>query len=192
MSTNTFLNEKKAFAMDARRAAVAEKYLRNDRDDGRFGRAFELACARRLSNKTSVSKQGATDVSIKFRTAKGFRYIPVECKTNGGRVDDLISGSNKSRYVVYMMDTTQRHKATKTRGEWVEIRRLEKPVIIPTELFIEVLKRFNALKEVRHNGVVDGIAIQVSSKKLYQWLQDYPVTFDRDSVYSVSDFEELE
>lgn len=191
MSTNTFLNEKKASAMDARRTAAAEKYLRNDRDDGRFGRAFELACARPLSNKTSVSKQGKTDISIKFRTPKGVRYIPAECKTNGGRIDSLLDGSNKSRYVVYMMDTTQRHKATKTRGEWVEIRRVE-PVIIPTHLFLAVLKRFNAIKEVRHGGVVDGIAIQVSNKKLYEWLRDYPVQFDREAVYEEWEFEGIE
>lgn len=183
---------KKAVAMDMKRAAVTEKYLRNDRDDGRFGRAFELSCARPLSNKTTVAKQGATDVSVKFRTPKGVRYVPAECKTNGGRIDSLLDGSNKSRYVVYMMDTIQRHKATKTRGEWTEVRRLEKPVIIPTQLFIETLKRFNALKEVRHGGVVDGIAIQVSSKKLYEWLLDYPVVFDREYTYEEWEFEGLE
>lgn len=185
------LNEKKAAAMDRKRAEQSRKYLRNDRDDGRFGRAFELSCARALSNKTAVSKQGVTDVSVKFKTEKGYRYVPCECKTNGGRIDDLINGTNKSRYVVYMMDTTQKHKATKQRPEWVEIRKLESPVIIRTEVFLDALKRFNAIKEVRHGGKVDGLAIQVSSKKLYEWLLDYPVVFDRNAVYSVDDFDEL-
>lgn len=182
------LNERKAQAMEARRKANAQRYLSNADDCGRFGRAFELSCARPLSNKTTVAKQGATDVSVKFKTATGYKYEPCECKTNGGRIDDLLDGTNKSRYVVYYMDTTQKHKATKSREEWVEVRRVE-PVIIQTHLFLAVLKRFNAIKEVRHGGVVDGLAIQVSSKKLYEWLRDYPVQFDREAVYEEWEFE---
>ena len=182
------LNERKAQAMEARRKANAQRYLSNADDCGRFGRAFELSCARPLSNKTTVAKQGTTDVSVKFKTATGYKYEPCECKTNGGRIDDLLDGTNKSRYVVYRMDTTQKHKATKSREEWVEVRRVE-PVIIQTHLFLAVLKRFNAIKEVRHGGVVDGLAIQVSSKKLYEWLRDYPVQFDREAVYEEWEFE---
>lgn len=185
------LQEKKALAMDNQRKERANAYMRNDKDSGRFGRAFELSCARALSNKKSVSKQGVTDVSVKFRTTKGFRYEPAECKINGGRVDDLLNGKNKSKYVIYMLNTVQKHKATKNHEAYDEVRRLEQPVIIPTQLFIEVLKRFNALKEVRHGGVVDGIAIQPSNKKLWLWLQDYPVPFDRNAIYSVDDFDEL-
>lgn len=185
------LNERKAQTMEARRKANAQRYLSNANDCGRFGRAFELSCARPLSNKTTVAKQGATDVSVKFKTATGYKYEPCECKTNGGRIDDLLDGTNKSRYVVYRMDTIQKHKATKSREEWVEIRRIE-PVIIQTHLFLAVLKRFNAIKEVRHGGVVDGLAIQVSSKKLYEWLRDYPVQFDREAVYEEWEFEGVE
>ena len=94
------LQEKKALAMDNQRKERANAYMRNDKDSGRFGRAFELSCARALSNKKSVSKQGVTDVSVKFRTTKGFRYEPAECKINGGRVDDLLNGKNKSKYVI--------------------------------------------------------------------------------------------
>lgn len=182
------LNERKAQAMEARRKANAQRYLSNADDCGRFGRAFELSCARPLSNKTTVAKQGTTDVSVKFKTATGYKYEPCECKTNGGRIDDLLDGTNKSRYVVYHMDTTQKHKATKSHEEWVEVRRVE-PVIIQTHLFLTVLKRFNAIKEVRHGGVVDGLAIQVSSKKLYEWLKDYSVKFDREAVYEEWEFE---
>ena len=182
------LNERKAQAMEAKRKANAQRYLSNANDCGRFGRAFELSCARPLSNKTTVAKQGVTDVSVKFKTATGYKYEPCECKTNGGRIDDLLDGTNKSRYVVYRMDTTQKHKATKSSKEWVEIRRVE-PVIIQTHLFLAILKRFNAIKEVRHGGVVDGLAIQVSSKKLYEWLRDYPVQFDREAVYEEWEFE---
>lgn len=185
------LNERKAQAMEARRKANAQRYLSNANDCGRFGRVFELSCARPLSNKTTVAKQGVTDVSVKFKTAIGYKYEPCECKTNGGRIDDLLDGTNKSRYVVYRMDTTQKHKATKGREEWIEIRRVE-PVIIQTSLFLAVLKRFNAIKEVRHDGVVDGLAIQVSSKKLYEWLRDYPVQFDREAVYEEWEFEGIE
>ena len=182
------LNERKAQAMEAKRKANAQRYLSNADDCGRFGRAFELSCARPLSNKTTVAKQGVTDVSVKFKTATGYKYEPCECKTNGGRIDDLLDGTNKSRYVLYRMDTTQKHKATKSREEWVEVRRVE-PVIIQTHLFLAILKRFNAIKEVRHGGVVDGLAIQVSNKKLYAWLKDYPMRFDREAVYEEWEFE---
>ena len=69
--------------------------LENVCDDGRNGRAFELSCARVQSRKTCVSKQGKADISVKMEIDGKIRYIPAECKTNGGRVDDLLNGKNK-------------------------------------------------------------------------------------------------
>ena len=118
------------------------------------------------------------------------KYVAAECKTNGGRVDDLLSGENKSRFVIYRLEFTQKHKATKTHGAWDEVRTVS-PVIIPTALFLQMLVECNALKEVRHNGVVDGIAIQPSSKKMFERLSAWPVEFHNDWEYEASDFEGL-
>ena len=168
------------------RNAESVRILSNTSDCGRFGRVFELECAREHSRKTRVSAQGRADVHIRYNE----HYVSAECKTNGGRVDDLLNGTNKSKFVIYRLDFVQKHKASKKHEAYEEVRHIA-PVIIPTELFLEVLKACNALKEVAHGGVVDGIAIQPSSKKLFQWLESYPVEFHNDWDYTTADFEGL-
>ena len=167
------------------------RHLMNNADDGRFGRAFELTCARLNSHKTCVSKQGQVDVSVKFINGNGkVKYVPCEAKTNGGRIDELLNGS-KAKYVIYRLDFVQKHKASKTREAWDEVRTVE-PVIIPKALFLAKLKEFNAIKVINRNGEFDGYGIQVSSKKWYEWLADYPVKFDNENAYEEWEFEGLE
>lgn len=171
--------------------------LANTTDDGREGRAFELSCVRINSRKTCVSKQGKVDVSVKMEINGKIKYIPAECKTNGGRIDDLLNGKNKSTFVIYRLQFTQKHKATKTAPAREE-NRLVPAVIVPTDLFLQMLTECNAIKEVAHNGVVDGLAIQPSSKKMYERLTAYIdnygdcVLFDRERTYCDYDFEGLE
>lgn len=177
-------------ALDTRNANMT-RHLMNNADDGRFGRAFELTCARLNSHKTSVSKQGQVDVSVKFVDGNGkVKYIPCEVKTNGGRVDELLNGS-KAKYVIYRLEFVQKHKASKTREAWDEVRTVD-PVIIPKALFLAKLKEFNAIKVINRNGEFDGYGIQVSSKKWYEWLADYPVKFDNENAYEEWEFEGLE
>ena len=173
------------------RNANMTRHLMNNADDGRFGRAFELTCARLNSHKTCVSKQGQVDVSVKFINGNGkVKYVPCEAKTNGGRIDELLNGS-KAKYVIYRLDFVQKHKASKTREAWDEVRTVE-PVIIPKALFLAKLKEFNAIKVINRNGEFDGYGIQVSSKKWYEWLADYPVKFDNENAYEEWEFEGLE
>ena len=173
------------------RHANMVRHLMNNTDDGRFGRAFELTCARLNSHKTCVSKQGQVDVSVKFVDGNGkVKYVPCEVKMNGGRVDELLHGS-KAKYVIYRLDFVQKHKASKTREAWDEVRTVE-PVIIPKALFLAKLKEFNAIKVINRNGEFDGYGIQVSSKKWYEWLADYPVKFDNENAYEEWEFEGLE
>jgi hypothetical protein len=165
------------------RNAEIERHLANTGCTGSKGRAFELTCARKNSRKTRVSKQGENDVYIKY--GKGF--IKAECKTNGGRIESLYA-VDAPRFVIYRLDMVQKHKATKTqpaRGE----HRYVAPVIIPTDLFLAVLESFNAIKST--NGKNPELAIQVSSKKWYEWLQQYPVEFHTDWDYTAEDFEGL-
>lgn len=179
------------------RIAETERILRNTADDGRYGRAFELSCARIHSHKTEVSAQNRADVSIKILVDGKIRYIPAECKTNGGRIDDLLNGTNKAKFVIYRLQFTQKFKASKTAPAREEYREI-KPVIIPTDLFLEMLTECNAIKTVAHGGIVDGIAIQPSSKKMFERLSAYidnygeAVLFDREKTFEEWDFEGLE
>ena len=175
----------------------AKRYLENTADSGRMGRAFELSCARIRSAKTCVSKQGQADISVKMEIDGKIRYIPAECKTNGGRIDDLLMGKNKSPFIVYRLQFVQKHKATKKAAEWEENRSVP-AVIVPTDLFLRMLTECNAIKAVAHNGIQDGLAIQPSSKKMYErlvaYIENYGdcVLFDRERTYADFDFEGLE
>lgn len=179
--------------MTAKQIREAEKNrLNNPADCGAYGRRFELDCAREKSHKTRVSAQGRTDVYVKFKTENGkAEYVPCEAKTNGGRIDELLNGS-KAQYVIYDLHFVQKHKATKKHEAYDEHRDLKQPVIIPTTLFLEKLKEFNAIKAINRNGELDGYGIQVSSKKWFEWLVDYPVKFDNYSEYEKWEFEGLE
>lgn len=170
--------------------------LSNAENPGSKGRAFELMCARSASRKTAVSKQGQVDVSVKILVNAKARYMPAECKTNGGRVNDLLDGSNKSRFVIYKLDFIQKHKASKKAPAWEEIRSTP-ALLIPTALFTAMLIDCNAIKEIAHGGIVDGIAIQPSSKRMYERLtayaENYPdMVFSPEAVYEDWMFEGLE
>ena len=168
----------------------------NTINPGAMGRAFELSCARAGSRKTCVSKQGKTDVSVKVVVNGKARYMPAECKTNGGRVDDLLNGSNKSAFVIYRLTFVQKHKASKKAEAWEEIRSVP-AVIVPTALFLQMLTECNAVKAVAHGGVQDGIAIQPSSKRMFERLTAYTenfpdMVFNPETTYEDWMFEGLE
>lgn len=166
---------------EQRTNAIARE-LNNAHNPGAMGRAFELSCARAGSRKTCVSKQGKVDVSVKVVVNGKARYMPAECKTNGGRVDDLLNGSNKSAFVIYQLTFVQKHKATKKAEAWEETRSVP-AVIVPTALFLQMLTECNAIKAIAHGGVQDGIAIQPSSKRMYERLTAYTENFP-DMVFS--------
>ena len=180
---------------EQRTNAIARE-LNNARNPGAMGRAFELSCARAGSRKACVSKQGQVDVSVKVVVNGKAKYLPAECKTNGGRVDDLLSGSNKSAFVIYQLTFVQKHKATKKADAWEETRSVP-AVIVPTALFLQMLTECNAIKAIAHGGVQDGIAIQPSSKRMYErltaYIENFPdMVFSPETTYEDWMFEGLE
>ena len=180
---------------EQRTNAIARE-LSNAHNPGAMGRAFELSCARAGSRKTCVSKQGQVDVSVKVIVNGKARYMPAECKVNGGRVETLLNGSNKSAFVIYQLTFVQKHKATKKAEAWEEIRSVP-AVIVPTALFLQMLIDCNAIKEIRHGGEVDGIGIQPSSKRMYERLTAYTenfpdMVFNPEATYEDWMFEGLE
>ena len=74
-----------------KRYTAIQYELNNTINQGARGRAFELMCAREKSHKVSVAKQGQTDVSVRVVVNGKAKYLPAECKTNGGRVNALIN-----------------------------------------------------------------------------------------------------
>lgn len=173
------------------RQANIERHENNINDCGGRGRAFELLCAREKSHKTRVSEQNEIDVHIKMEVNGKITYIPAECKTNGGRVDEMLNGTSKAKFVIYRLEFTQKLKNS------VDVRTVP-PVVIPTDLFIAMLKDVNAIKAINRNGTLDGYGIQVSSKKMYLRLLDYvenygdAVLFDNEKTFDDWGFEGLE
>ena len=167
----------------ARQTEIKRHLANRGHDDGAIGRAFELTCHTEHSHKTRVSSQGKADTFIKY----GHGTVAAECKINGGRIEALRHG--KVKFVIYAMNFTQKHAATKKHGAWEEQRVID-PVIIPTNIFLAALDRFGATKST--NGRNPEEAIQVSSKKFYEWLLEWPIPYNPDSRYTEDDFEGLE
>lgn len=174
-----------------------KRILANTRDPGRFGKAKELIRARRLSKKVAVAKQGETDNHVAIRYDEKICYVGAESKTNGGRVENILNGTQKEKYVIYSLDFIQKHKATKNAPEWEEKREIP-DIIIPMILFRSLLLELKCYKNIAHGGKVDGIGIQPSSKKLYERLTAYidnygeSVLFDPDKIYEAWELEDLE
>ena len=173
------------------RAQAIQHHLNNTSDCGRFGRAFELECARAKSRKTRVAEQNEIDVYIKMYVNDKVAYVPAECKTNGGRIDELLNGTTKAKYIIYRLEFTQKLKNSS------EVRAIP-PVVIPVELFLEMLEDVNAIKAINKRGEFDGYGIQVSSKKMFLRLSEYidnygdAVLFDNEKVFDDWAFEGLE
>ena len=173
------INEKlmNGTAEEKRRASCAWAYLFNSEDDGRFGRIEELLSARSKSRKSSVSRQGKVDNYIKVEG----RYMTAECKTNGGRIESLLSVRGRPAFVIYTLDIEVKHKNGSER-------RYAKKVI-PTWLFVDFLVNNGLTKST--NGRNPEMAIQCSSKKLYQALLNYPIDFIENHEYEADDFSDL-
>ena len=172
---------------DKERIAIALQWIAEDyRQDGLLGCLIELFACCEKSPKKQVSSQGKADSRIRYRNANGnIDYIPVEVKTNGGRIENM-SGS----YTIYCLAYTQKHKGSKKSGglDWEE-RRVVKPVVVPTKMFLAFLESIGATKST--NGTHPQKAIQCSSKKLYEALMAWPIVYDRKAVYCADDFEDL-
>ena len=171
------------------RKALCLKYLENLNDSGRFGRIDELISVKPSSRKTRVSKQGKTDITVRFHNGNKVVNKAVERKTNGGRIEDLIQALEKGndKLIAYKLDYTVKHPLKDgTINE--EIRKAD--IIALFSQFYAMLNEVGAIKWT--NGNNNERAIQVSSKKMYDRLLDWVIPFDVDSVYSMDDFEGLE
>lgn len=150
-------------------------------DDGVIGRLFELVSMAPLSKKAWVARQGRTDCYVRLAKPDGkVAYEPAEAKTNGGRIGSLYE-RNHPKFVVYGMAVC---------NTAVPTGRLLQPVVMATEQFLELLSEVGALKST--NGAHPEVAIQASSKALYEALLAYGentgLWFDPERIYDPSEF----
>ena len=137
-------------------------------NSGAYGRAIEVLSRRPKSRKMTVAAQHQSDCTFRLDN----KLVSFERKTNGGRVDSI-----RDKFIVYSLHV---HNSTAN----IDIE----PKIILTEIFLEKLYEFNAIKQVSHKGKVDGLAVQPSNRKLWAWL-DEQLTFNREWDYYTEDFE---
>lgn len=129
--------------------------------------------------KTAVSKQNTNDMYFYYNGKR----VKAECKTSGGRIGSLLDGTNKSPFVVYSLDVCNANTNNKPRHI--------DPVIMPVQMFINLLVDCNAVKAINKHGTFDEWGIQCSSKVLYERLLEYPIMFTPESHYTDDDFEDL-
>lgn len=132
-------------------------------NSGAFGLAKEILTRREKSHKVNIARQGKTDATAKIDG----RLVGVEVKTNGGRIDNI-----KEKYVVYSININN------STGKCDISHR-----IIKTDTFLTMLELLGATKTIRHNGIIDGIGIQVSKRALWAWLETM-TEYDRTREYS--------
>lgn len=144
-------------------------------NDGAFGRVAEPLTRRPNSRKANVAKQNRNDITAKIDG----KLVPCERKTNGGRIRGT-EYDMTGTYVVYSMNV---HNSTCDADISARICR--------KSTFLEKLVEFNAIKEVRHNGVVDGLAIQPSNKRFRAWLETL-IEYERECEYSSEEIEQGE
>jgi len=135
-------------------------------DDGIQGKVIEILSCVPKSNKKKVAKQGKVDFTIRVNN----KLVPCERKINGGRIDNI-----KTKYIVYSIDIDN-----STGKCYIP------PKVLKTETFLNALTELNAIKTVSHKGVVDGLAIQVSNRKLWAWLENQ-IDFYRLENYDSND-----
>ena len=152
-------------------------------DNGAAGRVFELMNARDGSMKCGVSKGKQADnyVSIIQPDGSKKRY-ELESKTSGGRVDEVMEKVNNGRdfFVAYSLSICNKNTCNKVRETAA--------IICPASEFIAALEECGALKVVNgKDGTPNGIAIQVSKKSWFEWVDSYQVKWDKDFDYSWCD-----
>lgn len=175
--------------------------------DGLWGCVAELFTCGRLSRKEWVAGVNENDSNIRFLRENGeITYIPIERKTNGGRlgmfydteVEDgcyirhtSVRSKNKIpvAMIVYSMDTMVAIAKSKANPNGGKVHRMVEPKVIPAAIFLDFLEENHLLKST--NGKMPEPAIQVSSMKLYQALQAWPIPYDRTKTYRADDFEDL-
>ena len=170
------------------RLAQAKRYIANEKDDGRWGKLFELLFVGETSHKNAVAKQGKIDG---YFWLNGKRH-KVEYKTNGGRIGGLLRMIKPdTEFIIYIMDFTTRTYTLKNGSIGGGKHYTSHACIFKVSDFLALVDHLNATKVLTKDGIKEP-AVQGDSAKLCKALWDYPVEFNPDNNYTEADFEELE
>jgi hypothetical protein len=168
------------------RLAEARRIIANERDDGRFGKLFELLFVGETSHKSKVAKQGKVDG---YFWLDGKRH-KVEYKTNGGRIGGLLRKiSPDTEYIIYIMEFTTATYPLKSGKIGGGKHYASVACIFKVSDFLKLLDHLNATKML--TAPVEK-AVQGDSVKLCKHLWEYPLEFNPDNRYTTDDFEDIE
>ena len=166
---------------DTERMGNAMQYIVNY-TDGSNGRLEELFSVQNKSTKTHVSAQGKKDAPIKFQRDDGKIVTRwQEIKTNGGRIGEQVQNLLKGKDTIFMYRLSICNKSTSYQTRETDT------IVCMFSTFWEMLLECNAIKET--NGTNNELAIQASSKRLYEKVKDYPIIYDPSQVYCSNDFD---
>lgn len=184
------MNNGTATKAETLRACMAAAILDNKEDSGRYGKAFELLFVSEKSRKARVAPQGKVDGYFYYNGKR----MPVEYKTNGGRIGSLYKMTKpENAFIIYSMDFETRQTYRKDGTPRPTKHYQVAPVILKVSDFLAILEHCGATKVIGHAGKGDDeVAIQGDSAKLAKCLADYPITFNPDNHYTTEDFEDLE
>lgn len=181
-------NLEKPTKWERNRLEKARVILANERDDGKYGKLFELLFVGETSHKTKVAKSGSVDG---YFWLNGKRH-KVEYKTNGGRIGPLFKKvSPDTEYIIYIMEFTTRTYDKKDGSIGGGKHYKSVACIFTVADFLRLLDHLNATKVLTANGIKEP-AVQGDSVKLCKALWDYPLEFNPDNHYTTADFEDLE
>lgn len=171
-----------------KRAVEIEKIDNSNDHCGKKGKIAEIKRRRDRSHQIGVAEQNEKDLNVKMLKNGKIVYLSAESKTNGGRIDGYLDGSVDGEFTIYSLHFIQKLKFND------DVRDIP-DIIIRNDLFLNMLRSINAIKTVNKKGVFDGYAIQPSSKRLYNILQDYInrygdlVLYDNVKVFTYEAFE---
>lgn len=187
---NRLSNLEKPTKWEQDRLAAAKRIIADDRDDGRFGKLFELLFVGDTSHKSKVAKQGKIDG---YFWLNGKRH-KVEYKINGGRIGSLLRVVKPdTEYIIYIMEFTTRTYTNKDGSIGGGKHYASTACIFTVADFLKLVNHLNATKVIGHANKNDTeVAVQGDSAKLCKALWDYPIEFNPDNRYITDDFEELE
>lgn len=152
--------------------------------NGAAGCIWELENASDNSLKCGIARDEYADGYVWVNQQDGTKKrYEREDKTNGGRVDDMMKKVKRGRYyyVAYKLSICNKNTGYK-------VRECE-PILCPVDVFLAALEECGALRVLNgKDGQSNGIGIQASKKSWFEWVDNYPVKWQRNTVYDWFDF----
>lgn len=153
-------------------------------DCGAGGRVWELGNASDNSLKCGIARDEYADGYVWVNQPDGTKKrYEREDKTNGGRVEDMMKKVKRGRYyyVAYKLSICNKNTGYK-------VRECE-PILCPVDVFLAALEECGALRVLKgKDKQANGIGIQASKKSWFEWVDNYPVKWQRNTVYDWFDF----